>query len=171
MQCATSCHSINRISTKHPCGVTNTLCISTNGMLGQCVPHSCQLESMLHSCHDPEVRHPSASNQMCEDHSPRECCLYENHSSQTNSENNQKTEEQWYKILMFSVVLAYTSSSTISLVASNDIFTSGVFCQMESSQFQPESGFHFLYLEKSVEQTAELLQTYNESCVFGGDTK
>ena len=35
----------------------------------------------------------------------------------------------------------------------------------ESSQFQPESGFHFRYLEKSVEQTVELLEIYNK--VYG----
>ena len=38
----------------------------------------------------------------------------------------------------------------------------------DSSQFQPESGFHFRYLEKSVEQTMDLLQIYNESCVMKG---
>ena len=29
----------------------------------------------------------------------------------------------------------------------------------------------FMLTGKSVEQTAELLQIYNESCVFGGNTK
>ena len=38
----------------------------------------------------------------------------------------------------------------------------------DSGQFQPESGFHFRYLEKSVEQTVDLLQIYNESCVMKG---
>ena len=57
-------------------------------------PHSCQLESMLRSYYDPEVMHPGASNQMCEDHSPRECCLYENDSPQTNSENDQRDSDK-----------------------------------------------------------------------------
>ena len=75
------------------------------------------------------------------------------------------TSEQRNKTLMFSVLLACTSSSTISLVASNGILHRG---SGDSSQFQPKSGFHFRYLEKSVEQTIDLLQIYNESCVMKG---
>ena len=41
----------------------------------------------------------------------------------------------------------------------------------DSSQFQPESEFHFRYLEKSVEQTIDLVQIYNESCVMKGTWK
>ena len=41
----------------------------------------------------------------------------------------------------------------------------------DSNQIQPESEFHFGYLEKSVEQTIDLVQIYNESCVMKGTWK
>ena len=45
---------------------------------------------------------------------------------------------------MLSVVLACTSSSTISLVASNDIFTSGVFCQ--GTQANSSQSLDFIFV-------------------------
>ena len=54
------------------------------------------------------------------------------------------TVVQRNKTLMLSVVMACTSSSTISLVASNDIFTSGVFCQ--GTQANSSQSLNFIFV-------------------------
>ena len=54
------------------------------------------------------------------------------------------TVVQRNKTLMLSVVMACTSSSTISLVASDDIFTSRVFCQ--GTQTKSSQRLHFIFV-------------------------